>query len=920
MIAASVNQHENHTSILHSRRRSSIASVTSNVNSREKTSIGIDEDENCPNADFWNKLKSSASERRMIDSDNSGPSSSNAARTSVHSMESRSYNSEGNNSNPPQRLNRETISTSGSLLTTKKITFTTLEKVSLLLTGVISPSSRMKLIWDLIVGVIIIFSVVIIPWKISFNVPSTTAWIFLDFFVDGIFLLDMIITFNTGYYEDLANEIYISDRTLIAKHYLKSWFFIDFISTIPFDYLANLISSGSIIAKREDGVGMELRLTKIVRGLRLFRLARLVTMTVKVQRLHKAANQQYDINPAVIPLIKMIGVIMYGLHVLGCGWYFVCTLEEEQMRVNWVGKVKAGYPFDHVDGSSWDENWVIWYVYSYYWAASTMFAVGYGDIHPVNSSERMYALITQVVGAMVYGYIIGTISYLTEVANPRASALQKRTDELKDWMSIRRLPRSIRYQIISHMKYVWNFRSLYNENMVLGNLSGDLRRRLVFQSYEQVIMTVCLLRWKGVDGRMIELIATTGKPQLLKVGDYLVRKGDIVHGVYVVRNGHVHGLKCDDIKEYGNYVDSENQSDDQKKNTLEVGSKIEQQPAGSPMVYQRTSRTSSSLEGVANSNTNANINTATSKTMPSSPHTERVRRSTSIGMGLGKRINRLVFVVESGHTVLEADVLKENESHSHSYHCIATSICDLMLIPKSTIYNIRSSYPEFFRKFRNIAIHRKDLIEKVVNGNLDPLGRGPSNLVVNDDIVESSSKKHIEHIQQISQLDKKLANGQLSVRGRRDSFRVVATSKSITSLKEKLRKEKDESLAGRQLKHNVIHKVKLKRPNFFKNLEEGNSNNNEQDSNSKKKEMKRKDEATVATDNENSSSKNEKHDDDSNDKEEEEKNSNAADINSPQELLYLWIIHPTLSTKMCWDVFVAILILYSVIVIPCKGG
>jgi hypothetical protein len=127
-------------------------------------------------------------------------------------------------------------------------------------------------------------------------------------------------------------------------------------------------------------------------------------------------------------------------------------------------------------------------------------------------------------------------------------------------------------------------------------------------------------------------------------------------------------------------------------------------------------------------------------------------------------------------------------------------------------------------------------------------------------------------------------------------------------------------LAGRQLKHNVIHKVKLKRPNFFKNLEEGNSNNNEQDSNSKKKEMKRKDEATVATDNENSSSKNEKHDDDSNDKEEEEKNSNAADINSPQELLYLWIIHPTLSTKMCWDVFVAILILYSVIVIPCKGG
>ena len=38
-----------------------------------------------------------------------------------------------------------------------------------------------------------------------------------------------------------------------------------------------------------------------------------------------------------------------------------------------------------------------------------MFAVGYGDIHPVNSIERMYAILTQIVGAMIYGYIIGKL-------------------------------------------------------------------------------------------------------------------------------------------------------------------------------------------------------------------------------------------------------------------------------------------------------------------------------------------------------------------------------------------------------------------------------------------------------------------------------------------------------------------------------
>ena len=358
-----------------------------------------------------------------------------------------------------------------------------------------------------------------------------------------------------------------------------------------------------------------------------------------------------------------------------------------------------------------------------------MFAVGYGDIHPVNSSERLYALVTQVVGAMVYGYIIGTISYLTEVASPRASALRKRTDELKDWMSVRKLPRRIRHQIIRHMKYVWNYRTLYNEGMVLDNLSGDLRRRLVFQSYEQVIMTVRLLRWKGVDGRMIELIATSGKPQLLKVGDFLVRKGDIVHGVYVVRKGHVHGLKCFDLGEYGNYVERgaavaaggvggkkggvvaegvaegmvEGMGGDMHgKNPVEMKKVVlpsteigfdstqdqsSQDQSSQDLPSQAHLQKRKSRTSFNDTTTPSNGGTAhTAHTTPLSPTSSiHVKRRTSLGMGIGKRINRLVFVAEDGHTLLESDVLKDNGSHTHAYHAIATSICDLLLIPKSTM-------------------------------------------------------------------------------------------------------------------------------------------------------------------------------------------------------------------------------------------
>jgi hyperpolarization activated cyclic nucleotide-gated potassium channel 2 len=48
--------------------------------------------------------------------------------------------------------------------------------------------------------------------------------------MDGIFFISGIIL------NDFADEI-ILDPKLIAKHYFKSWFFLDLISSIPMDYI-----------------------------------------------------------------------------------------------------------------------------------------------------------------------------------------------------------------------------------------------------------------------------------------------------------------------------------------------------------------------------------------------------------------------------------------------------------------------------------------------------------------------------------------------------------------------------------------------------------------------------------------------------------------------------------------------------------
>lgn len=56
-----------------------------------------------------------------------------------------------------------------------------------------------------------------------------------------------------------------------------------------------------------------------------------------------------------------------------------------------------------------DRPWYIHYVYSFYWANTTMVTVGYGDLSPNNFVEAIVVTMIQVVGTAIFGYMINVI-------------------------------------------------------------------------------------------------------------------------------------------------------------------------------------------------------------------------------------------------------------------------------------------------------------------------------------------------------------------------------------------------------------------------------------------------------------------------------------------------------------------------------
>jgi len=97
--------------------------------------------------------------------------------------------------------------------------------------------------------------------------------------MDFFFFLDMIFAFFTTT-SDTKKATEVTDLKTIGCNYIKSWFFVDLMSIVPFDMALSQLSQGG--ENPEDHQNHETNLNSVVRVARfskiykLFRIMRLV--------------------------------------------------------------------------------------------------------------------------------------------------------------------------------------------------------------------------------------------------------------------------------------------------------------------------------------------------------------------------------------------------------------------------------------------------------------------------------------------------------------------------------------------------------------------------------------------------------------------------------------------------------------------
>jgi len=382
---------------------------------------------------------------------------------------------------------------------------------------IIHPTSTWKTTWDLILAAFIVFSVVIVPYRLGFSQAATGFSLYIEYLIDICFGIDIVLSFRTAFENDDDNTLNISS-SLIASRYLRGWFLVDFLSTVPFDTLLTL-------AMGVDGTNPEalrsFKLIKIFRMIRLLKLARLF----KLKRI--LGNIDFEVSPGFSKLSQLLIQITFIAHFFACFFFFASSSLYERPDETWYVQL----------GLSSDEEVDIQakYIASLYWAFTTMTTVGYGDISPGTNPERLFAICIMIMGATVFGYVVGSIASLIAMLDLSEALFKTRMSELESYMVEQNVPKTLARECHTSYSYFLNCKSVFDEEGLLATLSPSIRHEILMHVHREAIPQIKFFQNQNIT--FIADILQIMKPQLATKNSFIVEYGSLGSQMYFLVSG-----------------------------------------------------------------------------------------------------------------------------------------------------------------------------------------------------------------------------------------------------------------------------------------------------------------------------------------------------------------------------------------------
>ncbi|OHT13164.1 cation channel family protein [Tritrichomonas foetus] len=271
--------------------------------------------------------------------------------------------------------------------------------------------------WEYLIFAVSIVTPIEISYVLIFDRQISVQKYSIFFIFDAIQLIDNFVILKTPF---LRHGILVDGIIDIIRNYGVASFIIHAIASLPLGWIGII---------KED-----IFLYGILSINRLFRLH-------QCWRSNRFIQDSQAYQGAISKIFPHLLFFILVVHIYACIFYLIAHIQG--INTSWLQEyVQLGFTTDQL------------YVVCLYFVLTTIFTIGFGDLHPSTSAERIICIFLEVTGVAYEDLIVARMVQL--LLDPNRSLFIKSAQTMSEYLHNKKIDKIYQKHVTHYMQNVWD--------------------------------------------------------------------------------------------------------------------------------------------------------------------------------------------------------------------------------------------------------------------------------------------------------------------------------------------------------------------------------------------------------------------------------------------------------------------------------